>query len=451
MNPKNPINLIHLGAENCVTGSCHLLQANGLTIMVDCGLAQGDDKGMRTEDWPVQPNRIDYLFLTHAHIDHIGRVPEMIQKGFKGEIICSHPTKAMLYPMLTDAMKFSGVPETIVRRIKWTIDDLSWGFEYGETFDLTKGISFRLGRAGHILGSSFIRFQDEQSGWSVLFSGDLGAADTPILRDPEAPDTADLVVMESTYGDRLHEPRDRRIRQLGAVLTRSLADGGKVFIPAFSLGRTQELIYEMDRIFSDPGYQEMFPDLQGKRRPPVFVDSPLGLEITRIYAGLSEYWDTEAVALNDRGDHPIDFKGLIAVKNHKDHLTLCEMDGPSIILAGSGMCTGGRIIDHLIKDIDDPKNDILFVGYQAHGTPGRSIQRYSQRPGGYVDLDGERKTIKARVHTLSGYSAHADQQGLVDWIESMPEKPGGIKLVHGETKARAALADVLEKQGHTVH
>lgn len=444
------MNIAHLGAENGVTGSCHLMQVNGLNIMVDCGLVQGDDPGLSMDDWPVLPAKLDYLFLTHAHIDHIGRVPELIRKGFKGEIICSHPTKALLSPMLADAMRFSGLPEQSARNIQKTIDDLSWGFEYGETFDLEKGIDFKLKRAGHILGSSFIRFQDDNTGSSVLFSGDLGAADTPILQDPESPDTADLVVMESTYGDRLHEPRDQRIRQLGEILTRALADNGKVFIPAFSLGRTQELIYEMGRLFSDSDCQEMFPALQGKKRPPVFVDSPLGLEITKIYSSLSEYWDKEAKAIFRQGDHPIDFEGLYAVENHRDHLNVCDAKGHAVILAGSGMCTGGRIVNHLKKGIGNPRNDILFVGYQASGTPGRAIQKYCLRPGGYVDLDGERKTIEAKVHTLSGYSAHADQQGLVDWLEAMPEKPGAVKLVHGEKQARTVLAGVLKKRGYHV-
>lgn len=418
--------------------------------MVDCGLAQGGDRQTAMSDWPVAPARIDYLFLTHAHIDHIGRVPELIRSGFGGEIICSHPTKALINPLLSDAMHFSEVSADEAGRIRRTLDERSWGFEFGQSFDLKKGLTFKLGRAGHILGSAFIRFQDDRAGRSVIFSGDLGAVDTPILCDPDIPETADLVVLESTYGDRLHPKRDQRIRQLGQVLTSALADGGKVFIPAFSLGRTQELIYEMDRIFSDPEYRRMFPDLQGEDRPPVFIDSPLGLEMTAIYARLSDFWDREARALKKSGDHPLDFKGLFAVKNHRDHLDLCAMQGPAVILAGSGMCTGGRIIDHLLRGIDKPENDILFVGYQAGGTPGRDIQQYSKDSSPYVILDGQRKSIRARVHTLSGYSAHADQNGLIEWVASMPEKPGAIELVHGEARARRGLASVLKDRGYVV-
>jgi metallo-beta-lactamase family protein len=428
----------------------HLVNANGLTIMVDCGLAQGNDASVPIDNWPVSPKEIDYLFLTHAHIDHIGRLPELIQKGFNGEIICSHPTKALLHPMLADAMNFSGLPEQTAASIEKDVDDLSWGFEYGQTFDLKKGITFKLGRAGHILGSCFIRFQDESTGWAVIFSGDLGATDTPILPDPEPPEAADLVILESTYGDRLHGRKEQRVRQLGNVLTRTLADKGKAFIPAFSLGRTQEILYEMDRIFSDPQYQMMFPGLQHKNRPPVFIDSPLGLEITNIYSGLSDYWDKEAKDLYRKNDSPMDFDGLYAVKDHKDHLKVCEIKGPAVILAGSGMCTGGRIIDHLLKGIENPENDIIFVGYQTSVTPGRTIQECAKKFGGYVKLEGERMEIKADVHTLTGYSPHADQKGLLDWVESMSRKPKTIKLVHGAPQARSALAALLERKGYTV-
>jgi len=417
------MNIIHLGGENTVTGSCHLLQANGLNIMVDCGLAQGNDSVLTMELWPVKPSRVDYLFLTHAHIDHIGRVPELIERGFSGEIICTHATKALLIPMLQDAMGFTDWPEKKIDKLLHTVDELSWGFEYKEKFQLKKGIAFKLGCAGHILGSCFIHFE-LSDGFTIVFSGDLGAKDTPILCDPDISEPCDLLILESTYGDRNHEGRGDRIKRLGAALLRAIADGGKIFIPAFSLGRTQELIYELDRIGT---------------KAPVFIDSPLGLEITNLYSALDEFWDKEAKELKAKGDHPIDFKNLYSVERFRDHKKLLEMDGPAIVIAGSGMCTGGRILDHLRHGLDDPKNDIFFVGYQARGTLGRDILKYSKRPGGYVMLDGERFDIKSKVHQLTGYSAHADQKGLIEWVGSMPEKPGRIKLVHGETGAQKAL------------
>jgi metallo-beta-lactamase family protein len=403
-----------------------------------------------------------------VHIDHIGRVPELIERGFSGEIICSHATKALLEPMLQDAMSFSNMGEHQAAKILKTIDELSWGFEYRETFSLKKGIKFKLGCAGHILGSCWIQF-DISDYMTVVFSGDLGAKDTPILCDPDVVEGCDLLILESTYGDRNHEGRKSRIEVLRKALGRALDDEGIVYIPAFSLGRTQELIYEMDRLFSDPQITQIDADyekeLAAKRRKnrkikerkaqkaefkiPVFIDSPLGLEITKIYSSLSEYWDKEARELKAKGDHPIDFEGLYAVERFRDHKRLLEMEGPAIVIAGSGMCTGGRIIEHLKAGLGDEKNDVFFVGYQAKGTPGRDILKYSKRPGGYVMLDGEKFDIKAKVHQLTGYSAHADQRGLIEWVASMPEKPGRIKLVHGEIRAQKALYRELGKDEET--
>ena len=518
--------ITHLGAEHNVTGSCHLLQVNGLNIMVDCGIAQGKDHVIPMDAWPVSPSRVNYLFLTHAHIDHIGRVPELVQRGFKGEIIATHATKALLEPMLQDAMSFSDMTEDQASKILETIDDLSWGFEYDQYFDLKSGIKFKLGRAGHILGSCFIRFEipndsseirnpfpvistvpsvisskarnlpinhsksKTQNSFSIVFSGDLGASNTPILPDPDIPEPCDLLIMESTYGDRYHEDRKQRTKRLGEILTRALSDGGKVFIPAFSLGRTQELIYEIDRLVgasllakergltstrrsvgplcpTENKYQGLTPGIPETSEPPVisneceksfnstseipvFIDSPLGLKITKIYSSLSEYWDREAKEILRNGDHPIDFDDLYAVENHKDHLRLMEIPGPAVIIAGSGMCTGGRIIDHLKAGLEDPKNDVFFVGYQASGTPGRDIIKYSKRPGGYVNLNGEKIFIRAGIHTLTGYSAHADQNDLIEWVQSMPEKPGRIKLVHGEPEAQQTLKNRLLHLGYVV-
>lgn len=263
----------------------------------------------------------------------------------------------------------------------------------------------------------------------MVFSGDLGAKDTPILCDPDVPEGCDRLILESTYGDRLHGDRRDRVGRLGEILDHALQDAGKVLIPAFALGRTQELIYELDRWFEGAG---------GGGRFPVFIDSPLGLEITQIYSHLADYWDQEARGLFRAGDHPIDFKGLYAVRTHSDHLKLCDMAEPAVILAGSGMCSGGRIVNHLQGCIEDERNDVLFVGYQVKGTPGRDIVRYSKRVGGYVMIEGEKLMIRSNVHVLTGYSAHADQKGLVEWVRGMSEV-GRIKLVHGEVGAQEAL------------
>ncbi len=419
----------HLGAKDCVTGSCHLIQthqneADNINILVDCGLANGDDPELPFDRFPVPVDNINYLFLTHAHIDHIGRVPDLIDAGFRGEIICTHATKALLLPMLHDAMSFSSRTEKEVHRLETLIDELSWGFELHETFGLQQGITFKLSNAGHILGSCFILFcfpilqpneLNDSGVYRVIFSGDLGCSDTPILPDPDRPEACDLLVMESTYGNRNHPDRTGRVEALRQLLKKALADKGIVYIPAFSLGRTQELLYELDRIGP---------------KVPVFIDSPLGLAITKIYSSLEEFWDKEAKDLKANGDHPFDFKGLYAVEKYQDHKRLLEIKGPAIIIAGSGMCTGGRIVDHLKYGLDDPANDIFFVGYQAKGTPGRKMI--------------ERKIpVRAGIHTLTAYSAHADQQMLVNWVHSMPEPPKEIHLVHGEDNARRALANQL--------
>jgi len=442
--------IIHLGAEQEVTGSCHYLNLNDTHILIDCGLAQGNARKKNMSHWPVHPSKIDYLLITHAHIDHIGRIPELIRKGFEGEILTSHATKALMTPMLENAMALGSQDKRERKKMLARIEDLTWGFEFNESFRLKKKISFTLGRAGHILGSCFIQIKTKDI--SIVFSGDLGSTNTPILCDPDIPEPCDYLCLESTYGDRNHDNRKDRIQKLGEVLTRALSDQGKVYIPSFSLGRTQELIFEMDRIFSDPEFKKQFSEISTLKRVPVFLDSPLGVNITRLFSKLSKYWDKEALQLKKKGDHPIDFQYLYAVENYRQHQKLLEMPGPAIIIAGSGMCTGGRILNHLETGLPDWRNDILFVGYQASGTLGKEIMRFGKRTGGYVYIDNNRIDIKANIHNMTGYSAHADQKGLINWVDAIKEKPGKIKLIHGEPDAQNELRKkLIEKQYSVVH
>jgi metallo-beta-lactamase family protein len=309
-----------------------------------------------------------------------------------------------------------------------------------------EGLRVRLQRAGHILGSAYVEcaIGDER----VVFSGDLGAPHTPLLPAPRSPERADVLVLESTYGDRRHEDRCMRVQRLRETVEHAVADGGTVLIPAFSIGRTQELLYELESLFHAAAGDPVGASVQWSRLQ-IVLDSPLAADFTSGYRRLRRYWDDEAQARVAAGRHPLAFEQLVTVDSHADHERmvnyLAHSRQPAVVIAASGMCAGGRIVNYLKAMLGDPRHDIVFVGYQAAGTPGRAIQRYGPR-GGYVMLDGERYPIRAQVRTLSGYSAHADQQDLIDFVTGIPAPPREIRLVHGDAGAKAALQHRLREQ-----
>ncbi len=446
-NLPDEVRLYHFGATDGVTGSCHLLEVAGLKILLDCGLFQGADGERRNlEGFPFDPSSIDFLFLSHAHIDHIGRVPKLIHEGFKGKIICSIPTKELIMPVIEDGLRL-GLGGLRLRssereRLYHKVEDLSRGFQYDKRFELKRGVSFKLKRAGHILGSAFLIFYIPLKGkrypFKLVFSGDLGAPYTPILPAPSQSYGCDFLILESTYGDRVHEGRRERLRALEDVLRRCLADDGKVFIPAFSLGRTQELLYEISALKRSGRIGDV----------PIILDSPLGFKITDIYERLERFWDDEAKRRVRRGDFPLVFKGFYSTRSFGDHRAVLDMGGPAIFIAGSGMCSGGRILDHLKLGLADERNDILFVSYQAEGTPGREILRYAEKRNGYVWLEGKRFYIRAKVHQLHGYSAHADQRTLLRWVRAMSKRPAEVALVHGEGQAKMHLKEAMDGGGN---
>jgi len=316
--------------------------------------------------------------------------------------------------------------------------------------EVQPGLRLRLQNAGHILGSAYVECEGLEDGAvrRVLFSGDLGPPHTPLLPDPTPPESAHAVVLESTYGGSLHEHREQRHQRLGALIEHAFADGGTILIPAFSIGRTQELLYELETLVheratsdtSAPG-EWQWQDLA------VVLDSPLAADFTQGYSRLRRFWDAEAKARLDTGRHPLDFAQLLTVDSHADHQRmvnyLSRNHRPAIVIAAGGMCAGGRIVNYLKAMLGDPRHDVLFVGYQAAGTPGRDIQRHGPR-GGWVMLEGERIDIRAQVHTLAGYSAHADQQNLLDFIAAMDPLPEEVVLVHGDDRAKRTLQAVLQ-------
>ena len=444
------ISIYHHGATSGVTGSCHELTlgegAQKSGILVDCGLFQGQDesRGASASDlsigFPIE--HIRALVVTHVHIDHVGRIPYLLAAGFDGPIICSEPSAIMLPEILEDALKIGFTRDRqLIDRVLGVIRSRLVPVPYGQwhpVFDEDDcSLSVRLQRAGHILGSAYVEC-DARAGESeerVVFSGDLGAPHAPLLPAPQSPERADRLVIESTYGDKDHEDRETRRYRLKAVLEHSLEDGGTVLVPAFSIGRTQELLYEIEGLINEFG-GELWSNLE------IVVDSPLAAEFTRIYRDLKPYWDAEATDLLCQGRHPLSFEQLTVINSHEDHLNavdyLALSHRPCLVLAGSGMCAGGRVVNYLKAMLGEKRNGVLFVGYQAAGTPGRDILTYGPR-GGWVELDGERYDIRARVHQVGGYSAHAGQSDLVAFVSGIPVPPREIRIVHGDPGAKLAL------------
>lgn len=454
-------NIIHHGALHGVTGSCHQLFIDDThSLLIDCGLFQGaetsPDGGSASDrlEIPFPVDAVRALVVTHVHIDHVGRIPWLLAAGFKGPIYCSEPSARLLPVVLADAFavgvtRDARLVERYLRMVEARIRPIPWN-TWQTVFEGPDGsCGIRLQRAGHILGSAYVECDLVRPGarrTRVVFSGDLGAPHAPMLPAPRSPLTADVVVLESTYGDRLHEDRKARRERLQRVVEKALDNGGTVIVPAFSIGRTQELLYE----FEDILYREQRqpgPHAGRWAKLPIYLDSPLAGRFTRIYRELQPYWNDEALARVRAGRKPLAFDQLVAIDEHADHEAnvrrLARSGEPAIVIAASGMCAGGRVMGYLKAMLHDPRHDVLFVGYQARGTPGHAIQTWGPK-GGYVDIDGERIDIRAGIHSVSGYSAHADQAGLVRFVTGMRRWPKEVRLIHGDDEARTALRHAIE-------
>ncbi len=448
--------IIHHGAVDGVTGSCHeYLMTPDYAVLIDCGLFQGDEQGSGNKanlaiNFPI--SHIRALIVTHVHIDHVGRIPYLLAAGFTGPIFCSEASAHLLPLVLEDALKvgvtrdeqlINGFLRTIARQI------VPCKFNAWVEFPAFNGIKahFRLQKAGHILGSAYVEIKHWVAGkpFLTVFSGDLGAPYSPLLPAPKPPYAADIVVIESTYGDKLHDNRRDRIKRLEQALLHSLQDNGTVLFPAFSIGRTQELLYELETLIHRLRGKKIHQHL-GWDELTVIVDSPLAAKFNVAYQQLAACWDDEALKRLREGRHPLNFSQLYTIDSHAEHLAavnlLSSTRKPAIVIAASGMCEGGRVVNYLKAMLADPVHQVVFVGYQARGTLGAAIQQYGPR-GGYVNIDGQRIDIKAEVLTLSGYSAHADQQGLIRFIKGMRKRPKQVRIVHGDVDAKKALQTAL--------
>ena len=443
------MDIVFHGAAGEVTGSCHLVEVAGKRVLLDCGMVQGDRQAdeRNAADFPFDPKTIDVLVLSHAHIDHTGRVPLLVKRGFAGPIFTHQATIDLATIMLADSANIAVIDaEHDNRHLQsgqkpsvplYTQDDVDAAtklmrpIEYGAPMEILPGVCVTLRDAGHILGSATVEIDADEKGSTrkLVFTGDLGPNGTPILCDPAPVPAADLVVMESTYGDRLHKSREDTIAELASIFAAAHQDGGNVVIPAFAVGRTQELLYFFAEHF----------DAWNLGAFKLFLDSPMAIRVTAAYDRHEDLFDAEAKKLWATRPQPLRLPNLTFTADGEASRRINEIHDHAVIMAGSGMCTGGRIRHHLRLNLANPAAHIVFVGYQAHGTLGRTIMQGAK----HVRLFGDDIPVRAHVHTVGGLSAHADKDGLSTWYGKIAGHPP-VCLVHGEDPGRSKLAGELK-------
>ena len=449
------------GATTGVTGSCHLIRTENHNVLLDCGQFQGGkaQEAMNRDEFPFDPKEVECLILSHAHIDHCGRIPLLVKRGYTGPVYCTSATADLLKVMLEDSAyihekdaewetkrsRRAGGPDV---EPLYTVEDADKALrqvvpvEYDQLIELNDDIRFVFNDAGHILGSAvtelWVKEGSEET--KIVFSGDLGMMNRPILRDPTIIKKADAVIMETTYGNRLHPDNAMDVRKLIDIIVKTTDRGGCVVIPSFAVGRTQELLYELNKFYDE---HTEYDDKLDKVN--VYIDSPMATTATEVFRRNAQVFDEEARNFIVSGDDPLDFKNLHFTRSTEDSKSLNMNNVPKVIISASGMCEAGRIRHHLKHHLWDPKSSIVFVGYQAVGTLGRTLLDGKKD----ITLFGEEIHVAAEIYNLEGFSGHADQNGLLAWISGFEKKPAQVFLVHGEEDAKIAFAKLIrEKLGY---
>ena len=447
------------GAAQTVTGSMHLVEADGHRLLLDCGMAQGrrEEAKKLNSEFPFDPEKIDAVVLSHAHLDHSGKLPMLVKKGFSGSIFSTSATRDLCSAMLADSASLQEMDAKYVNRqnekqglpfIKplYTLHDVARTMrlfqtvEFQRPLEILPGIKMTFRNAGHILGSASVSLEiaegrDKKKVTALAFTGDLGRKGAAVVKDPDIIDRADVLITESTYGGRDHGPMDEARKSLARVVSETANNRGLLIIPAFAVGRTQDVVYHLHDLMQSKEIPQM----------PVYVDSPLATNITEIFRAHPECFDeeTEQLLMQDGGDDPFGFNMLRYTRSTEESKKLNNIRRPAIIISASGMCEGGRVLHHLRRNIGDPNTTVLFVGFQAENTLGRKLLRGDKTARIY----GEEHEVRARMEKIDGYSAHADEGEMLDFINAIPNRPKHVFVVHGEPDATAAMATGLARLG----